>query len=204
VQVTTASGRHGIIAPSHGPATRVHNPSDLLRWLDRSRPSLAAKVRRELDPAVLDRIEHGPRLAWLPLTDDVQFLGAIHRQLGRDGCVQLWREYLRTLVETPLLKGLFEAAVRTFGLNVATGVKAVPKVMGSSFRDCGELEAIRQDDGSMVLMHTDAPELFFAQPVYLALFEGLYAGLYDLIGRPPALEFDARPATRTIIVVFPP
>lgn len=162
------------------PAARIRNAQLLWRWLDSYQPGLQDRVRQHLPPEIVQEIENAVRTAWLPMERDIQFVRAVVKALGRDEAKQMWRQYAVRFKDEPLVKPLYEASVRIFGFDLIGFCRAVCRFYNNEYRAMGVMEAIGQDDKSVVVMLTEMPPEMFEDNLYLLLLTGMFEGMYDV------------------------
>lgn len=176
-------------SPVSGAAARVRNAQDLLVYMDTWRPGLRAQVLANAPDDVRVGIVDAGRTAWVPIEIDARFVKAIIDTLGREDAQLLWRDYTGRFAETPLQRSLIEGAKRLFGFDVAGIVKVVPSIWSNSFRDAGKVWIGRPIENSIDLEIEDLPAPMVAHDGYFILLEGLFRGLYRLVGREENVEF---------------
>lgn len=181
---------------------RLRNAHDLLDWMNSYRAGLREEVLAELSPELRKTLETAPRTAWITIEEDSAFLDGVLAVLGRREAKQMWRAYAARFVETPLVRSLFEGTRRLLGLDVGGMARQVPRIWGQSFRGVGDMEAIPQDDASLVIMLTELHPLMLRNPAYLILFEGMFAGLFDLMKSSPNIEVTRAPETGSATFVL--
>jgi hypothetical protein len=137
-----------------------------------------------LSPELVDQLEHGIRTAWLPLTQDAEFVRGVVEAMGHDAARAMWRKYAVRFKDEPMIKPLYEASIRLFGFDLIGFCRAVSRFYSAEYRGMGTLEAIPQDDGSVVVMLTEAPAIMFEGGYYQTLFTGMFEGMYDVAKLP--------------------
>ena len=122
------------------PEVRVAQLRADLEVLPEIWPDRAGRIRARLRPETLAAIESATRLDWMPFAADLEVVEAVHAE-GGDAATREWsrRALLRT-AKAPLLKPLVDGAVRLFGLEPGGVLRFAPRVWGTIFRHCGDME----------------------------------------------------------------
>lgn len=136
-------------------------------------------MKDQLEPHLLDLLESGDRLAWLPLEDDRDMVLAIIAELGVDEAVELWRRFTTHWTETPLVKPIVDAAVRVFGVDFGTLARLLARFYSVEYRGMGMMQIQVHDDGASMTVR-DMPAAMFEGDAYLTVFRGMATGFSDL------------------------
>lgn len=139
-------------------------------------------ARARLDPALVQRIESETRLSWLPLDCDVQLTAAVAAEAGELGVYEWSREAMRRTAVTPLLGPLFRGAVGLFGLSPLGAFRWVQSGWDSIYRGCGRWTHEPSGEGSLVLLHHDAPPPMRRPRTYRLGIAGAFHGVIDVFG----------------------
>ena len=127
------------------PQIRVAQLKADLEVLPEIWPDRAGRIRVRLRPETLLAIESATRLDWMPFAVDLEVVEAVHAEVGDDGVREWSRRALLRTARAPLLKPLVDGAVRLFGLEPGGVLRFAPKVWGTIFRHCGDLEVVGGD-----------------------------------------------------------
>ncbi len=172
---------------------RVRNAKALWDFLEKHEEGLQARVRAHAPEGLIDDIVDSPRAGWLPLERDRDFVLAIIAALGsREAAIGLWRKFAVVWKDEPLIRPIYEACVRVFGLDVMAFSRIVSRFYGTEYRGMGVMEAIQQDDDSMVVIINEMPRAMFEDDAYVIVFLGMFEGMCD-VALSPAPKVTAIP-----------
>lgn len=178
---------------SEEPALRVRNAKALWRFLETYEEGLQERVRGIAPEGLIEEIESAPRAGWLSLEKDRRFVLAIIEAIGsEEAAIAMWRKFAVIWKEEPLIRPIFDACVRVFGLDVMAFSRIVSRFYATEYRGMGVMEAIRQDDDSMVVMINDMPPAMFEGKAYQVVFLGMFEGMCD-VALSPAPRVSAVP-----------
>jgi hypothetical protein len=118
-------------------------------------------------------------MSWIDVEHDRHLASAIVEELGEERAVEYFRWLMTQMLDTPLLRASWTAAVRVFGLSPATLVRAVPVAWPAVFRNFGIPKVGVATAQSAKLELVQVPEDVLQVPAYLTAFGGLFAGLID-------------------------
>jgi hypothetical protein len=142
------------------------------------------------------------RTDWIPVELDGQFVEAVVAFLGPDGTKTACRRFLvESLVKSPMMREMFDGAVRLFGVTASGFLKVLPHAFGLSYRDAFTISFDRGDDGGLLVFDDIAPELL-RFPAYPVHWEGIFLGVYDLARSPPRLDFELERTERRMRARF--
>jgi hypothetical protein len=100
----------------------------IVEMIDELPPADRDAIRQAAGPSI-DAVEQALRSSWLPLATQLETLHAIDQRLGRAGYLDFCQRHFIRTVETPLVRAVFDGAVRLFGM----GPEAVFKVFRRSW-----------------------------------------------------------------------
>lgn len=126
--------------PIAEPEVRVAQLKADLEVLHEIWPDRVERIRARLRPETLRAIESATRLDWMPFAVDLEVVEAVHAEGGEAGTREWSRRALLRTARAPLLKPLVDGAVRLFGLEPGGVLRFAPRVWGTIFRHCGEME----------------------------------------------------------------
>lgn len=128
----------------------------------------AAAVRAAIPAEVLERIDHGPKTAFLPLELDVFIVDAVGDVAGFESLDRWARESMRASTRGPLIRPLVDGARRVFGLTVNRMVRhMLPRTFVHLYRDSGHFEVVDETEDSMTLVYRDVPPVITDSRWYL-------------------------------------
>ena len=159
---------------------RIRNAQDLLVFMEEFEPGSVERCRKHCSPELLELLDHASKTTWIPLETDAEFVDAVVATYGEDRAEELWFEYSTRFVQTPLMRALFDGAVRLFGLSVGSLLKIVPRIWGTSYREAGEVEFERTSKYTGTLVMRDLPDAMNDRRGYYILLRGMFRGLYRL------------------------
>ncbi len=182
---------------------RAANAKDMLAFLEELQPGTTAHMRAALPVGVVEAIEKSARTDWIPVELDGIFATEIMRWLGEDRSREAWRRYAsERFIKSPAIRALAEGAVRVFGLSVRSFVRMIPIAFAQGFRECGEVDIHWGDRDATVTLRDIAPEMA-RHRAYAVQLEGVFTGIYDLVGVAPQLKVrEAFSSDRTLTAFF--
>lgn len=192
-------GRPGL---ARVPRARAANAKDFLAYLEDLRPGTAAHLRAALPTEVMEAVERSARTDWTSIALDGIYVSEIVRWLGPARARDAWRKFTsERFIRSPAIRALADGAVRLFGLSVPAFVKYIPAAFEQGFRDCGRVEIAWSESQATVVLEDIAPEMA-QHPSYAVLFEGVFLGIYDLVGVEPLFVFQPFLSERKIVARF--
>lgn len=179
------------------PAIRARSAQDSLAYAD-SRPGMEGKVRAQIPPDALVYIESMAKNGWLEVEYDHWIPQAVVKAFGRDEAFEVWRSFIPSHIDTPLLSTMFGAAVRMFGANPGTLAWLVPKGFPNVYRNFATPRQLHKGEHSAAFVLEDIHPEVCAVPEYLLSFHASFQGLVDVMarGRPATLQADFDAAQR--------
>jgi hypothetical protein len=181
---------------------RANNARDYLEFLERAYPALHRHLLETLPRDVLLTIQTTLRTDWIPVDLDGQYVEAIVSYLGAEGTKAACRRFLsECLVQSPMLRAMFDGAVRLFGVSVGGFLRVLPSAFAQSYKDAFVISLERTDSEGLLVFDDIAPEVL-RFPAYATHWEGILLGIYDLAHTTPRLSFQLSRAERRIKARF--
>jgi hypothetical protein len=178
------------------PAIRARSAQDALAYAEQTfAPEMVGRIRELVPPASMAFIDALSTNAWVPVEHDRWLPRAIVQAYGRERAFAMWRSFIPSHIESPLLGPMFKTAARLFGVNPGTVAWLVPKGFGNVYRDVATPRLIERRDGYAEFALDDIHPEVCAIPEYIVCFHATFQGLVDVTSRerPATLEaeFDA-------------
>jgi hypothetical protein len=182
------------------PAIRARSAQEALEYAESWRPDMVGQVRALVPPESMAFIDALSTNAWLSIEHDRWLPRAIVAAYGRDGAFELWRSFIPSHIESPLLGTMFNAAVRMFGVNPGIVAWLVPKGFGNVYRGFAQPRVIERADGAATFVLEDIHPEVWAVDEYLLCFHAIFQGLVDVTsrGRPAELTVTLSEADRSM------
>jgi hypothetical protein len=178
-----------VTARERRPAVRARSAQDALDFLDTFKPGSRDAVRQTMPPEVWEEIQGLARTAWIPVEKDHWVVDGFLEVLGEVEASRCWASFLTDHVRSPLLRSIFDGAVRILGPSPGTFVRIVPHAWGAAYRDCATpIVEARSDHHARIVLEDIAPEVM-AHPAYLVCFESIFRGLFSVAKTHGELEF---------------
>lgn len=138
--------------------------------------------------------------AWVPIEHDRWLPRAIVAAYGHDGAFELWRSFIPSHVDSPLLGTMFNAAVRMFGVNPGIVAWLVPKGFNNVYRDFATPRMIERGEGVAKFVLADIHPEVWAVSEYLLCLHAIVQGLVDTTsrGRPVELSVELSETERSM------
>jgi hypothetical protein len=161
------------------PQVRALTSQVALQYVERLPAGPRAAILAELPEAgfVTDAFQ----FAWIPFPLQIKILDAMRRHLPPSE----WHASQRTLalayLDKPVLRGLFDTAVRVLGLSVGTLAKWSPRAYDALFKDAGTLTfTAGRKPGELVLTLDDFPRDLFASGSFVEALEAALGTIFTL------------------------
>lgn len=120
------------------PAARVRAPvTKAILELLSAQPLPVRSAVRSAAAGAIERVEAASRLDWIPLSVQLDILAALHDEVGAAGYDAFCATHFGSTVETPLMRSVFEGALRVFGLSPASLYRMFPKSWAMMSEGCG-------------------------------------------------------------------
>lgn len=97
------------------------------------------RVLSRVPAQTLALIDDTPRMGWVPIEESMKLTEALHSSLGTAGFRQFLSEQADRIASYPMLKSVFESAVRLLGLTPQALLKWATHAWEQVFRDSGRL-----------------------------------------------------------------
>ena len=173
------------------PAIRARSAQDALVYAERFAPDMEGRVRALVPADSMAFIDGLSTNAWLPVEHDRWLPRAIVGVYGREGAFEVWRSFIPSHVESPLLGPMFKTACRIFGVNPGTVAWLVPKGFGNVYRDVATPRLVERRDGFAEFALEDIHPDVCAVPEYILCFHATFQGLVDVTSRGAGSELEA-------------
>jgi hypothetical protein len=151
----------------------------LLALLAERHPTAHAKTMQALGCA--DKVTQALPVEWLPVEMDVEVIEVVSRQLTPSMLDALVSERQRREMGSALFRTFVMTAQKVFGLTPATMMRHLGRGWRQVFSDCGELEVVRVDPGSSVVMLRGLPEVCLASGVWIGALPAGLRVLFELV-----------------------
>jgi hypothetical protein len=150
----------------------------IVEMLDRQ-PGVAAGVRARV-PNEVRRVEECSRVDWVPLATQLAILDALKDEVG----LRRWEEFVRahfsSTVEQPFVKGMFESAVRLFGMGPGAVFRVFAKTWATISKGCGEVEIGEVDPKGTLIRVRELPVDQARIELFVAGFRSTFQGALDV------------------------
>jgi hypothetical protein len=143
--------------------------------------------------AEIARVEECTRVDWIPLEVQLAILDALRREVGQEECERFLAAHFAATIEQPFVRGMFETAVRLFGMGPGAVFRVFPRTWSTITRGCGEVEIREIDPRGTTIRVSELPveqphiELFAKG--FRATFQGVIQ-TFAVPGEVEMLSFD--------------
>ena len=184
------------------PAIRARSAQEALVYAESWKPDMIGRVRALVPADSMALIDGLSTNAWLSVEHDRRLPRAIVAVYGRDDAFDLWRSFIPSHVESPLLGTMFNAAVRMFGVNPGIVAWLVPKGFGNVYRDFATPRLIERGDGIARFALDDIHPQVWAVSEYLLCLHAIVQGLVDATSRGRPVELSVELSERDRSMTF--
>ncbi len=160
-------------------------------------PEEDRRAIREGAAEAVKTVEETVRSARLPLSVQLEILEQVDERLGRQAYLDLCRTHFARTLETPLVRPIFDAAVRLFGV----GPKGVFKMFRRSWSmmssNTGEIELVSVEPENVDIVITKLPVEERRSDLFIEGFAATFMGVLDVFnleGNIEMVEFDEKAA----------
>lgn len=158
---------------------------------------LGERVASRLAPETRERVAHASRIAWLPLSVDVELTDAIYAELGASRAREIFRTNLTGALDAPVLRSLAQGALRLFGASPERVYAWAPRVYSQLYRDAGVMRFAHDAPGSARLELEALPACVAESASYLDGIAAAIAGGFDFMGEKGEVRIELHaPAAR--------
>jgi len=147
----------------------------------------ASLIIADLPARDLRQIEQAAPFDWLPIAIDLELCRAVHAAAGDEGSRAWGRATVRLGIEHSMLKPVFEASVRLFGLTPMALLRLAPLVWRSTFREAGRFQVTMVPGQAASLRLIDLPEVMRVRP-FLLTVAGCCEAVFDMVHGTGAIE----------------
>ena len=178
-------------------AVRARSAQDFLHWLAKRDPEGFERAKSRIDPEIYELVDTAARTEWLPMTVDCQLPAAVVAEYGEAEAQGLWRSFITSHAESPLLGGIINLALRMLGVSPGSLVKHLPKLWQQVYRAVATPRVKVVQPGLACIVFEDVATEVFDHPDYLVCMRGVFEGIFDLTKTPGELEFEVDAGARS-------
>jgi hypothetical protein len=152
--------------------------ADLSRLPEPDRQAILAAI----PPATLEAIRTGSLLGWVPFRCDVEVSRAIAEHLGPSRAHDFFRGQILGAMETNLLAGLVQGAMRLAGANPRLYLPFLVKGYDILFANCGRFSARYEPPNSAVIDLRGLPPEAMEDEHWIGSLASSFCGMSENIG----------------------
>jgi hypothetical protein len=155
------------------PLIRALTTQAALQAVDAMAPHVRAKILE--DAGDIDEARRAFAFTWIPLRLQMRMLEAMRRHLAPSDWQRSQQNLMLAYLERPVMRGLFDMAVRVFGLSVDTCARWCPRAYAALFQGAGQItyEAGAREHEAVLILDGFPPDLFasgtFAEAVQFSI-----------------------------------
>jgi hypothetical protein len=164
------------------PQVRARHMQSVLSELNRLPPQDRRAILAAIQPETLEAIRAGSMLGWVPFAFDVECSRAIATHLGPVRAHDFFRGQILGVVETNLLAGIVQSAMRLAGADPRLYLPFLGKGFDILFHGCGRLTARYQAPSSAVVELRGLPPVALEGEYWVGSVASSLCGLAELIG----------------------
>ena len=174
--------------PSSGARVRAPLTKAIVELLGSQPAGVRVAVRARAASAI-SHVEAASRLDWIPLAVQLEILAALHAEVGPAGYDAFCAAHFGSTVEQPLMRSVFDGALRVFGVSPASLYRMFPKSWAMMSAECGvvELEGDLSPKGT-VLRVSELPVDERHIDLFVRGFRATFRGPLDVLRRPGDVE----------------
>jgi len=158
---------------------RARHPQMLLSLLAERHPTAHAKVMQTIRCA--KPLTDAHPVEWIPVEMDIEVIEEVARQLSPAMIDALVSERQRQEMGSALFKTFVSTAQKLFGLTPATMLRHLGRGWRQVFSDCGEIEVVRVEPRSAVVMLRALPEACLQSAPWIGVLPAGLRVLYELV-----------------------
>ena len=175
------------------PQVRARHMQGLIADLSRLPPEDRAAILSAISSRTLEGIGAGTLFGWVPFSFDVECSRAVARHLGPQRAHDFFRSQILGAVETSLLAGFVQGAMRLAGTDPRRHLPLLGRGYDLLFRACGRLTARYEPPSSGVIELRGLPPEAMEDDYWIGSVASSFCGLSELIG------FDTRVVVSNLI-----
>jgi hypothetical protein len=161
------------------PLIRARHPQMLLALLGERHPTAHTKVMQNVESA--GKVTRALPVEWLPVELDVEIVEAVTRLLSPQQMDALVAERQRQEMGSALFKTFVAMAEKLFGLTPATMIRNLGRGWNQVFSDCGEIEVLKSEARSAVVLIHALPEACLASAAWIGALPAGMRVLFELV-----------------------
>lgn len=170
--------------------------------MEEFRAGAREQVLESMPPTSREVLLGTAKTGWVPVEHDRHLVHGIVATLGEQGATEMWRQFVGTHVQTPLLRSLVDGATRLLGFTPGTFVWLVSKGWTQVYRDVCTPSIVSRDDHAAVLAFEDIAPEAMAEPGYLICFRATLLGLFEVTRSEGELDWDVDHAARRAVATL--
>lgn len=166
------------------PQIRAAQTRSLLATVRRQPEPVRARILALVSPADIERAEGMLGLGWAPMSLHMRLSDAIREVVGPQRNVEVWRETMVGVFESPFLRGFVDLTTNLFGISPHALLRRGEPVYQHITRDLGEL-VVEPDGGrATVVTLRGFPARAFQFICYVEGLEGCLLACFDVLRVP--------------------
>jgi len=161
------------------PQIRALTSHVALARIDTMAPVLRTRILAEAGD--VSRARDAFQFGWIPFEVQIGILDAMRRNLSPGEWTASQRELMMGYLDKPVLRGLFDTAVRMFGLSVRSLAKWAPRAYDALFKHAGELRyEAGETEGELSLVLDGFPSQLFGSGSFAESLQAAFETIFVL------------------------
>jgi hypothetical protein len=155
----------------HGLAFRAGWTKLAVQGVNRLTADERTRVRAAIGEEMLTRIREASTVGWLPGEAHIAVMRAVEKELGRDGARAFWRERMRPVFQSTLVRGFLGSTLRLFDTTPYSVLRCSPAIYRLVTRKAGIHEVFNPEPTLTVVSFRETPA-----PLFISAFHALCHG----------------------------
>jgi len=176
------------------PQVRALTSQVALQHIDKLPLALRDAILR--DAGDVETAREAFQFGWIPFRLQVGILDSMRRQMTPEQWKASQRQLMLGYLDKPMLRGLFDTAVRMLGMSVATLSKWAPRGYDALFKNAGSLRfEVGHEPCEVALILEDFPPELFASGSFADALQAAFEVIFTLVkteGRVQVSELDLK------------
>ncbi len=133
-------------------------------------------------PEAFEQVENTVRSGRIPLAVQLEILEQVEKRFGLQGYLDLCRQHFARTVDTPLVRPIFDGAVRLFGVGPKGVFKMFKRSWSMMSTGTGSIDLVSLEPENLDIVITGLPMEERRADLFIEGFAATFMGVFDLFG----------------------